>query len=43
MRSAPLRYYNPVIVEPGASITPLLRPPGFPVGFAPTFVALATL
>jgi hypothetical protein len=35
MRSAPLRHYNLVNVEPGASITPLLRPPGFPVGFAP--------
>jgi hypothetical protein len=35
MRSVSPRHYNLVNVEPGALIFPLLRPPGFPFGFAP--------
>jgi hypothetical protein len=40
MRAASPRRYNLVVVEPGASITPLLRPPGFPIGFAPPLPCL---
>ncbi len=39
MRPSPPRYYNLANVEPGALITPLLRPPGFPFGFAPVLFA----
>ena len=43
MRTAPPRYYNLGNVEPGASISPLLRPPGFPIGSAPALLVPAFL